>query len=44
MLVRKVLEDTSTTGSLSTTTTTFEPQANPDLDDSRFRFTPSPAS
>ena len=44
LLVLKVFEDASTTGSLSTTTTTFEPQANPDLDDSRFRFTPSPAS
>ncbi len=44
LLVRKVFDDTSTTGSLNTTTTTFEPQANPDLDDSRFRFTPSPAS
>jgi len=44
LLVRKVLEDTSTTGSVSTTTTTFEPQANPDIDDSRFRFTPSSAS
>ncbi len=44
LLVRKVFEDASTAGGLSTTTTTFEPQANPDLDDSRFRFKPSPAS
>ena len=44
LLVRKVFEDTSTAGSVSTTTTTFEPQANPDLDDSHFRFTPSSAS
>jgi len=40
LLVRKVFEDSSTAGSLSTTTTTFEPEADPTLDESRFKFTP----
>ncbi len=39
LLVRKVFEDSSTAGSVSTTTT-FEPEADPTLDESRFKFTP----
>ena len=43
LLVRKVFEDTprgTPAGNVSRVTTSFEPQANPSLDDSRFRFTP----
>jgi hypothetical protein len=43
LLVRKVFEDTprgTAAGNLLRVTTTFEPQANPPLDDGRFRFTP----
>lgn len=40
LLVRKVFEDSSGTVSLNTTTTTFEPQANPTLDESQFKFMP----
>jgi outer membrane lipoprotein-sorting protein len=42
LLIRKIFEDTPTglpTGSRNRITTTFEPQANPALDDSKFRFT-----
>jgi outer membrane lipoprotein-sorting protein len=40
-LVRKVSEERSaTTGTLNRTTTTFEPQANPRIDDGAFKFTP----
>jgi outer membrane lipoprotein-sorting protein len=39
LLVRKVFEDASSAGSVSTTTTTFEPQANPTLDERQFKFT-----
>jgi outer membrane lipoprotein-sorting protein len=46
LLVRKIFEDThkgAPAGSRNRVTTTFEPQANPPLDDSRFRFVvPSP--
>lgn len=46
LLVRRVFEDTprgTPAGSVSRVTTTFEPQANPTLDSSRFRFAvPSP--
>lgn len=38
LLVRKVIEDTSSAGTTSFITTTFEPQANPELAESRFRF------
>jgi outer membrane lipoprotein-sorting protein len=41
LLVRKIVEDTpagSPEGSVSRTTTTFQPQANPPLADSLFRF------
>jgi outer membrane lipoprotein-sorting protein len=41
-LVRKVFEDTprgTPAGTVGRTTTTFEPVANPALDDTRFRFT-----
>ena len=41
-LVRRVLEDAAegtAAGTLNRFTTTFEPQANPTLDDTRFRFT-----
>lgn len=40
-LVRKVIEDTPTdqsAGAITRVTTTFEPQANPDLGDTHFRF------
>jgi outer membrane lipoprotein-sorting protein len=41
LLIRKVLEQwKALPGQISRATTTFEPQANPALDDSRFRFTP----
>jgi hypothetical protein len=43
LLVRKVFEDTpsgSARSSVSRTTTTFRPHANPALGDSVFRFTP----
>jgi len=43
MLIRKVFEDAPkghTAGSLSTTTTTFQPHGNPTLADSAFTFTP----
>lgn len=43
LLVRRVFEDTAEGtggGYVSRTTTTFEPLANPTLDDARFRFTP----
>lgn len=43
LLVRRVLEGAaqgSATGTVDQTTTTFEPQANPALDDARFVFTP----
>jgi outer membrane lipoprotein-sorting protein len=43
LLIRKVFEDAPGGGQISRITTTFVPQANPTLDDSRFRFTP-PAS
>jgi len=42
-LVRQVQEDTPRgvpAGTVLRITTTFEPQANPTLDDARFRFTP----
>ncbi len=42
LLVRKVFEDTprgTPAGSVSRITTIFEPQTNPTLDDSKFRFT-----
>ncbi len=42
MLIRKVFQDTpkgSMVGSASRVTTVFDPQANPQLEDSRFRFT-----
>jgi hypothetical protein len=41
-LVRKIFEDTpkgAGGGIASSITTTFEPQANPTLEDGRFRFT-----
>ncbi len=42
LLIRKVFEKprTSLPGHIDGTTTTYEPQANPALDDSRLRFTP----
>jgi outer membrane lipoprotein-sorting protein len=43
MLVRKVFEDTPSggpAGNVMRYTTTFEPQANPTLDDLKFRFVP----
>ena len=43
LLVRKVFEDTPEGGpasNVSRRTVTFEPQANPTLDDARFTFTP----
>jgi hypothetical protein len=43
LLVRKIFEDTpsGTGGGITTTiTTTFEPRANPTLEDGAFRFTP----
>jgi len=39
-LVRQILEDASDPASISRTTTTFDPRANPALDDGVFRFTP----
>jgi hypothetical protein len=40
-LIRKVVEQRKAPpGQISRTTTTFEPQANPALDDSRFKFVP----
>jgi len=44
LLVRKVFEDTpqgSAKGWTQQTITTFEPQANPNLDDNRFQFNPA---
>jgi hypothetical protein len=41
LLVRKIVEDTpaeNPQGSLDRLTTTFEPRANPQLEDSVFRF------
>jgi hypothetical protein len=41
LLVRKVFEDTPSdagAGSVSRVTTIYEPRANPELDDSSFRF------
>jgi hypothetical protein len=41
LLVRKIVEETpvgSAAGNIDRVTTTFEPRANPELDDSRFRF------
>ena len=44
LLIRKLVEErTPLPGQISRTTTTFEPQANPTLEDSRFRFTPPSA-
>lgn len=43
LLVRRVVEGASqgsATGMVDQTTTTFDPQANPSLDDARFAFTP----
>jgi outer membrane lipoprotein-sorting protein len=42
LLVRRVFEDTAdgTGGGANRFTTTFEPQANPAIDDARFAFTP----
>lgn len=43
LLVRKIVEDAVTgspTGSVDRITTSFEPLANPELDDAQFRFTP----
>ena len=43
LLVRKIFEDTPKehlTGDVHRVTTTFQPQANPGLDDSKFTFTP----
>ena len=41
LLVRKVLEDTPKgAGGTDRVTTTFEPQANPQIDDSHFKFAP----
>jgi outer membrane lipoprotein-sorting protein len=42
LLVRRVLEDPTPPGEkvVSRTTTSFEPQANPTLDDAVFKFTP----
>lgn len=41
LLIRKVLEESKPLpGQRSRTTTTFEPKANPSLDDSRFKFVP----
>lgn len=42
LLIRKVLEEPKDTppGYIERTTTTFEPQANPVVDQGRFRFTP----
>lgn len=43
LLVRKMLEDSpqgATAGTIERVTTTFQPQANPQLEESRFRFTP----
>jgi outer membrane lipoprotein-sorting protein len=41
LLIRKVVEEwTPLPGQVSRTTTTFEPQANPALGESKFRFTP----
>jgi hypothetical protein len=42
LLIRRIFEDTPTNfpaGARNRITTTFDPQANPALDDSRFRFT-----
>ena len=44
LLIRKVLEEWKPLpGQVSRTTTLFEPQANPALDESRFRFAPPTA-
>jgi outer membrane lipoprotein-sorting protein len=43
LLIRKVFEDSSDGATVSRITVTFVPEANPSLDDARFRFTP-PAS
>lgn len=41
LLIRKILEQRKTTpGDIWRTTTTYEPQANPTIDESRLRFTP----
>ena len=42
-LVRRVFEDSSDSTTASRTTTTFDPQANPTLDDTKFAFTPPKA-
>jgi outer membrane lipoprotein-sorting protein len=39
-LVRRVFEDSSDGATVSRTTTTFDPQVNPALDDAKFLFTP----
>jgi outer membrane lipoprotein-sorting protein len=46
LLIRKTLEEPKDQlpGQRSRTITTFEPQANPSLDDARFRFTPPEAN
>jgi len=42
LLIRKVVEEwPPLPGQVNRTTTTFQPQANPTLDDARFRFTPA---
>ena len=41
LLIRKIVEEwPPLPGQISRTTTTFEPQANPSLDEARFRFVP----
>jgi hypothetical protein len=44
LLIRKVLEEwPPLPGQVSRTTTTYDPQANPPLDEARFKFTPPTA-
>jgi len=43
LLIRRVVEEWKPLpGQVNRVTTTFEPQANPTLDESRFKFTPPP--
>jgi outer membrane lipoprotein-sorting protein len=40
LLVRKILEDNTKSGAVDRVTTTFEPEADPKIDDAKFKFAP----
>jgi outer membrane lipoprotein-sorting protein len=40
LLVRKILEDNTKSGAVDRVTTTFEPEADPKIDDAKFKFFP----